>query len=114
MWRRSSSRRTTGCSACGRSSRRPGSCEVAADLDEEEAEDYWHHGYLKFGSYEVTADGLTIDCRPGRDSYGAIGRFFDETGTGFGRADSLGAYLSELADQLESSKVRARWRSTVG
>jgi len=77
---------------------------IAADLDEDEAEYYWHHAYLKFGSYEVTADGLTIDCRPGRDSYGAIGRFFDETGTDFGRAGSLGAYLAELADQLERGK----------
>ncbi|MFF2131007.1 SMI1/KNR4 family protein [Streptomyces olivochromogenes] len=75
---------------------------IAADLDEDEAEYYWHHGYLKIGSYEVTSDGLTIDCRPGRDSYGAIGRFFDETGTDFGRANSLGTYLTELADQLES------------
>ncbi|MEU2424013.1 SMI1/KNR4 family protein [Streptomyces sp. NPDC007851] len=80
---------------------------VAADLDEEEAESYWHPAYLKFGSYGVTADGLAIDCRPGRDSYGVIGRFFDETGTDFGRADSLGAYLAELADQLESGKGRS-------
>ncbi|MCZ7458254.1 SMI1/KNR4 family protein [Streptomyces sp. WMMC940] len=77
---------------------------IAADLDEEEAEYYWHHGYLKFGTYEVTADGFTIDCRPGRGSYGAIGRFFDETGTDFGRADSLGAYLAELAYRLEGGK----------
>jgi cell wall assembly regulator SMI1 len=77
---------------------------IAADLDDEEAEYYWHHGYLKFGSYEATADGLTIDCRPEPDPYGAIGRFFDETGTDFGRADSLGAYLAEVADQLESGK----------
>ncbi|MFE2070637.1 SMI1/KNR4 family protein [Streptomyces sp. NPDC059467] len=80
---------------------------IAADLDEEEAESCWHHDYLKFGSYKVTADGLTIDCRPGRDSYGVIGRFFDETGTAFGRAGSLGAYLAELAelaDQSESGK----------
>lgn len=81
--------------------------DIGADLDEEEAEYYWQHGYLKFGSYEVTADGLTIDCRPGRDSYGAIGRFFDETGTDFGRADSLGAYLAEVADQLEGGKGRS-------
>jgi cell wall assembly regulator SMI1 len=77
---------------------------IAADLDEEDAEYYWHHGYLKFGSYDATADGLTIDCRPGRDSYGAIGRFFDETGTDFGRADSLGAYLAQVAEQLEGGK----------
>ncbi|MEU3795870.1 SMI1/KNR4 family protein [Streptomyces fructofermentans] len=75
------------------------------DLDEEEAATYWIDGYLKFGSYEVTADGLTIDCRRGRNSYGAIGRFFDETGTDFGRADSLGGYLKELADQLESGQA---------
>ncbi|MFC7924764.1 SMI1/KNR4 family protein [Streptomyces cinereoruber] len=74
---------------------------MAEDLDEEEAEGYWHHGYVKFGSYGVTSDGLMIDCRPGQDSFGAIGRFFDETGTDFGRADSLGAYLAELADRLE-------------
>ncbi|MEU3521999.1 SMI1/KNR4 family protein [Streptomyces sp. NPDC006654] len=80
---------------------------VAADLDEEEAESYWHPAYLKLGSYGVTADGLTIDCRPGRGSYGVIGRFFDETGTEFGRADSLGAYLAELAVQLKSSKGRS-------
>ncbi|MGW0858522.1 SMI1/KNR4 family protein [Streptomyces sp. NPDC002690] len=75
--------------------------DAAADLDEEEAEGYWHHGYVKFGSYEVTSDGLMIDCRVGRDSFGAVGRFFDETGTSFGQADSLGGYLAELADQLE-------------
>ncbi|NYV73278.1 SMI1/KNR4 family protein [Streptomyces sp. UH6] len=74
---------------------------VAADLDEEESESYWHHGYVKFGSYGATSDGLVIDCRPERDSFGAVGRFFDETGTAFGHADSLGAYLAELADQLE-------------
>lgn len=77
---------------------------IAEGLDEEEAEYYWLDTYLKFGSYGVTADGLTIDCRRGQDSYGAIGRFFDETGTDFGRADSLGAYLAELADQLESGR----------
>ncbi|MEU9591502.1 SMI1/KNR4 family protein [Streptomyces sp. NPDC048193] len=74
---------------------------VAEDLDEEEAEDYWHHGYVKFGSYGVTSDGLVIDCRAEQDSFGAIGRFFDETGTAFGRADSLGRYLAQVADQLE-------------
>ncbi|MGA5499390.1 SMI1/KNR4 family protein [Streptomyces cinereoruber] len=74
---------------------------MAEDLDEEEAEGYWHHGYVKFGSYGVTSDGLMIDCRPGQGSFGAIGRFFDETGTDFGRADSLGGYLAELADRLE-------------
>ncbi|WP_151770734.1 SMI1/KNR4 family protein [Streptomyces abyssomicinicus] len=74
---------------------------VADDLDEEESESYWHHGYVKFGSYGATSDGLMIDCRPGRDSFGAVGRFFDETGTSFGHADSLGEYLAGLADQLE-------------
>lgn len=74
---------------------------VAHDLDEEQAERYWHHGYVKFGSYGVTSDGLMIDCRTGRDSFGAIGRFFDETGTSFGQADSLGGYLAELAGRLE-------------
>ncbi|MEV8348068.1 SMI1/KNR4 family protein [Streptomyces niveus] len=74
---------------------------VAEDLDAEEAVDYWHHGYVKFGSYGVTSDGLMIDCRPGLDSFGAIGRFFDETGTSFGKAGSLGEYLAELAGQLE-------------
>lgn len=73
---------------------------IAEDLDGEEAEHYWIDAYLKFGSYGATADGLTIDCRRGQDSYGAIGRFFDETGTDFGRADSLGEYLAELADHL--------------
>ncbi|EFL12864.1 SMI1/KNR4 family protein [Streptomyces sp. C] len=78
--------------------------DIAADLDEEEAEYYWIDAYLKFGSYGVTSDGLTIDCRRGQDSYGAIGRFFDETGTDFGRAASLGAYLAELADRLEHGR----------
>ncbi|MEU6389421.1 SMI1/KNR4 family protein [Streptomyces sp. NPDC046939] len=73
---------------------------VADDLDEEAAEDYWQHGYVKFGSYGATSDGLMIDCRTGRDSFGAVGRFFDETGTSFGNADSLGGYLAELAGQL--------------
>lgn len=66
-----------------------------------EAEHYWLHGYVKFGSYDVTSDGVLMDCRTGRDSFGAIGRFFDETGTSFGEADSLGGYLAELADKLE-------------
>ncbi|MFD7713941.1 SMI1/KNR4 family protein [Streptomyces sp. NPDC059786] len=77
---------------------------VADDLDEEEAEDYWHHGYVKIGSYGATSDGLMIDCRAGRGSFGAIGRFFDETGTRFGKADSLGGYLAELAGQLERGR----------
>ncbi|MFD7787694.1 SMI1/KNR4 family protein [Streptomyces nojiriensis] len=77
---------------------------IAEDLDETEVEYYWSDAYLKFGSYGATADGLTIDCSRGQDSYGAIGRFFDETGTDFGRADSLGGYLAELADQLESGQ----------
>ncbi|WP_329616581.1 SMI1/KNR4 family protein [Streptomyces brevispora] len=66
-----------------------------------EAEGYWLHGYVKFGSYDVTSDGLLMDCRTGRDSFGAIGRFFDETGTSFGQADSLGGCLAELAGKLE-------------
>ncbi|MFG3510011.1 SMI1/KNR4 family protein [Streptomyces sp. NPDC047821] len=66
-----------------------------------ETEDYWLHDYVKFGSYDVTSDGLLVDCRTGRDSFGAIGRFFDETGTRFGKADSLGEYLAKEADQLE-------------
>ncbi|MEU1127952.1 SMI1/KNR4 family protein [Streptomyces sp. NPDC005899] len=77
---------------------------AAHDLDEEEAEHYWQHGFVKFGSYGVTSDGLTIDCRTGRDAFGAIGRFFDETGTGFGLADSLGGYLAELAGRLERGR----------
>lgn len=75
--------------------------DIGEDLDEEYAECYWIHDYVKFGSYGATADGLTIDCRRDQDSYGAIGRFFDETGTDFGRADSLGGYLAQLAHQLE-------------
>lgn len=69
-----------------------------------EAEDYWVRSYVKFGSYDVTSDGLLLDCRTGRDSFGAIGRFFDETGTSFGQADSLGGYLAEMADKLERGK----------
>ncbi|MFF7816243.1 SMI1/KNR4 family protein [Streptomyces sp. NPDC007945] len=87
---------------------------IAADLyDEEEEEEeeenedgadgYWAHGYVQFGSYEVTADGVVIDCDPRRDTYGTIGRFFDEIGTTFGKADSLGAYLTRLADGLEGT-----------
>ncbi|MFF2524882.1 SMI1/KNR4 family protein [Streptomyces liangshanensis] len=66
-----------------------------------EDEGYWLRDYVKFGSYDVTSDGLLVDCRTWRDSFGAIGRFFDETGTDFGRADSLGEYLAELAGRLE-------------
>ncbi|MFJ3301488.1 SMI1/KNR4 family protein [Streptomyces bacillaris] len=66
-----------------------------------ETEDYWLHDYVKFGSYDVTSDGLLIDCRTGRDSFGVIGRFFDETGSSFGQADSVGEYLAELAGTLE-------------
>ncbi|MEU2549805.1 SMI1/KNR4 family protein [Streptomyces roseolus] len=83
---------------------------IAEDLDEEEdgAEGYWVHGYVQFGSYEVTADGVAIDCDPRRATYGTIGRFFDETGTTFGKADSLGAYLTRLADSLEDTAHPAR------
>ncbi|KAA0940113.1 SMI1/KNR4 family protein [Streptomyces apricus] len=77
---------------------------AAADTLDEEDEDYWQHGYVKFGSYGATSDGLVIDCRTGRGSFGAIGRFFDETGTSFGKADSLGGYLAELADRLECGR----------
>ncbi|OKJ60700.1 SMI1/KNR4 family protein [Streptomyces sp. CB02261] len=66
-----------------------------------ETEGYWLHDYVKFGSYDVTSDGLLMDCRTGRDSFGVVGRFFDETGTRFGQADSLGEYLTELAGTLE-------------
>ncbi|WP_406413005.1 SMI1/KNR4 family protein [Streptomyces halstedii] len=69
-----------------------------------ETEDYWLHDYVKFGSYDGTSDGLLVDCRTGRDSFGSIGRFFDETGTGFGEADSLGEYLAESAGKLERGK----------
>ncbi|MGW2401665.1 SMI1/KNR4 family protein [Kitasatospora sp. NPDC001664] len=82
--------------------------DIAADLDEDLEEDeaggYWHRGYVQFGTYEATADGLTVDCRTGQDTFGAIGRFFDETGTAFGRAGSLGEYLAELADRLERGR----------
>ncbi|MYS05368.1 hypothetical protein GTW71_02645, partial [Streptomyces sp. SID6041] len=70
-----------------------------------EAEDYWLRGYVKFAAYDVTSDGLVTDCRTARDSFGAIGRFFDETGTRFGKAESLGDYLAELADQLERGQA---------
>ncbi|MER5736719.1 MULTISPECIES: SMI1/KNR4 family protein [unclassified Streptomyces] len=69
-----------------------------------ETEDYWLHGYVKFGSYDATSDGLLVDCRTGRDSFGAIGRFFDETGTRFGVAGSLGEHLAELAAALERGR----------
>ncbi|MFF9342590.1 MULTISPECIES: SMI1/KNR4 family protein [unclassified Streptomyces] len=69
-----------------------------------EDEGYWLHDYVKFGSYDVTSDGLLVDCRTGRESSGAVGRFFDETGTGFGEADSLGAYLAEEAALLERGR----------
>ncbi|MFF5336820.1 SMI1/KNR4 family protein [Streptomyces sp. NPDC013181] len=75
--------------------------DVAEGLDDEDSAYYWTDAYVKFGSYEVTADGLTIDCGREQGACGAIGRFFDETGTDFGTADSLGAYLTELADLLE-------------
>ncbi|MFD8010343.1 SMI1/KNR4 family protein [Streptomyces sp. NPDC058955] len=74
----------------------------AADLDEEAAEGYWLPCYVQFGSYEATADGVAVDCDPRRDTYGVIGRFFDETGTDFRTADSLGAYLTAQADALET------------
>ncbi|MFI8321476.1 SMI1/KNR4 family protein [Streptomyces sp. NPDC085529] len=73
----------------------------AAGLDEEDAEGYWLPSYVQFGSYEVTADGVVVDCDPRGSAYGRIGRFFDETGTDFRTADSLGAYLTEQADRLE-------------
>ncbi|MEK2474088.1 SMI1/KNR4 family protein [Streptomyces noursei] len=85
--------------------------DIAAELEEDGDEDgeegfwWWHHDYVQFGSYDSTADGLTIDCRPGRDVYGAIGRFFDESGTDFGNAESLGAYLADVADSLESGRA---------
>ncbi|MFF4602615.1 SMI1/KNR4 family protein [Streptomyces sp. NPDC001339] len=87
--------------------------DIAAELDEEDADGdegfyWWHQGYVQFGSYDATSDGLTIDCRPGRDAYGAIGRFFDESGTDFGNAESLGAYLAHVADSLESGRTFQR------
>ncbi|MFE4451234.1 SMI1/KNR4 family protein [Streptomyces sp. NPDC056796] len=69
-----------------------------------EAEGYWLRDYVKFGSYDVTSDGLLVDCRTERDSFGAVGRFFDETGTRFGEADSLGGYLSDVAGRLECGR----------
>ncbi|MER7914482.1 SMI1/KNR4 family protein [Streptomyces sp. NPDC096068] len=69
-----------------------------------EDEQYWLRDYVKFGSYDVTSDGLLLDCRTGRDSFGAVGRFFDETGTRFGQGDSLGGYLAGLADTLERGR----------
>ncbi|MEU4097257.1 SMI1/KNR4 family protein [Streptomyces sp. NPDC026673] len=68
--------------------------------DEEDDGAYWHRHFVQFASYVITADGLTVDCRPG-PSFGAVGRFFDESGTDFGHAPSLGAYLSDVADSLE-------------
>ncbi|NML54711.1 SMI1/KNR4 family protein [Streptomyces sp. R302] len=73
----------------------------AQGLDADDEDGYWSHGYVKFGAYEVTSDGVAIDCDPRRDTYGTIGRFFDEIGTTFGKADSLSAYLTRLADRLE-------------
>ncbi len=73
---------------------------IAGDEDEDWG-DYWRREFVKFGSYEVTADGLTVDCRAGGDGFGAVGRFFDESGTSFGHAGSLGAYLADVADSLE-------------
>ncbi|MFE2539176.1 SMI1/KNR4 family protein [Actinacidiphila glaucinigra] len=72
------------------------------DADDEEDDDgaYWHHHFVQFASYDITADGLTVDCRPGT-SFGAVGRFFDESGTDFGHAPSLGAHLGDVANSLE-------------
>lgn len=78
---------------------------LADGLDEEEAAYYWTDAYVKFGSFESTADGLTIDCGRELGAYGAIGRFFDETGTDFDTADSLGAYLAEEADLMEGGRA---------
>lgn len=76
--------------------------EVLDEDDDEEGNDgaYWHHRFVQFASYTITADGLTVDCRPGA-SFGAVGRFFDGSGTDFGHAPSLGAYLGDVADSLE-------------
>ncbi|MGW8066211.1 hypothetical protein ACVV2G_29015 [Streptomyces ziwulingensis] len=79
-----------------------------------ETEGYWLHDYVTFGSYDVTSDGLLMDCRTERGSFGAIGRFFDETGTRFGQADSLGGYLAELADTLSAARRLVSSRSTAG
>ncbi|MFF3944151.1 SMI1/KNR4 family protein [Streptomyces sp. NPDC001902] len=77
---------------------------LAEVLDEDELAEndgaYWHHRFVQFASYAITADGLTVDCRPGA-SFGAVGRFFDGAGTDFGHAPSLGAYLGDVADSLE-------------
>ncbi|MDX3214880.1 hypothetical protein PV318_04875 [Streptomyces sp. ME02-6991-2B] len=73
-------------------------------LDEDEAQEndgaYRHRDFVRFASYAITSDGLTPDCRPG-PSFGAVGRFFDESGTDFGHAPSMGAYLTDLADSRE-------------
>ncbi|MFF7210147.1 SMI1/KNR4 family protein [Streptomyces sp. NPDC008238] len=57
--------------------------EVLDGDGEENDGAYWHHHFVQFASYVITADGLTVDCRPGA-SFGAVGRFFDESGTDFG------------------------------
>lgn len=78
---------------------------AALDLAEEQAAAYWHPCYVKFASYDITADGLLLDCRPAHPTYGAVGRFFDGSGTTFGHADSLGAHLAGLADEWEAARV---------
>ncbi|MFF7676576.1 SMI1/KNR4 family protein [Actinacidiphila glaucinigra] len=90
---------THGCEARSRFLR--GMLAECLDADPEENDGaYWHHHFVQFASYVITADGLTVDCRPGA-SFGRVGRFFDESGTDFGHAPSLGAYLGDLADSLE-------------
>ncbi|MER5736737.1 MULTISPECIES: hypothetical protein [unclassified Streptomyces] len=88
---------------------------IAEDLREEDEEEegegddgYRPHGCVRFGSYEVTADGVAadgvaVDRDPRGDTYGTVGRFFDEIGTTSGTADSLGAYPTRSADRLEGT-----------
>ncbi|MET9532817.1 SMI1/KNR4 family protein [Streptomyces sp. NPDC006649] len=82
---------------------------VMPPADDDPQGRYWHQSYVKFADYEVTADGLTVDCRDGEGS-GRVGRFFDESGTDFGLAPALSAYLSDVAEALERRKpVHGRW-----
>lgn len=61
---------------------------------------YWHRDFLAFAR-NISADALVVDCRPG-ESFGAVGEDAEAEGTIFGEWGSLGAFMKQVADSLES------------
>ncbi len=61
---------------------------------------WWHPQWVLFGSH-ITADGMAIDQRPGRRQ-GAVGEHCHQNCTEFTMGTSLGEYIEQMADSLDS------------